>query len=258
MPVRSVVFLLSAVILVAGAVAVAQCARSSRLPGVAPRGLTPGVPEAAPTFDPMLVRCRVLLLSHAGAGVPEGVRLLALAEEVAGGVIAPDQLRQFDADLGVLAAAGLASIISSPAAMIASGQEASIRVGQIGTAPASAFRLDLDLLALSFADGSVRGVYTLRVAQQAGAIEVTLADLGLPVGDRGVVGIITAAKSGDTLLGLRELPRSSDLGAAIILLVAPQVAAAPPAPAPGAEIHAPGEGGGVAGGAGGADAGGDG
>lgn len=114
--------------------------------------------------------------------------------------------------------------------MIASGQQASIEGGQVGTAPA--LHLELDLLAVGLAGGAVHGTYTLRVSQQTGAVEVKLAELGLPVGDRAVIGLIARAAWGDTLLGLRELPRSSGLGSAIILLIAPQIVPAPANSAP--------------------------
>lgn len=233
MPARSVVFLLLAVILVAGAFTVSRCSGSRSASSAAEAAQSAPASAATLSSDPILIRVRVMLLTHAGAGTPEGTRLLALARDVAGGVITPEQLAPFDIDFGTLAGAGQASIVSSPAAMIGSGQQASIGVGQIGVAPASAFNLDLDLLATCFSDGLVRGTYTLQVSQQTGAVEMKLAEFGLPVGDRGAITIDAPAASGETLLGLRELPRSSDLGSAIILLIAPQIVPGSAAPASG-------------------------
>ena len=125
MPARSVVFLLLAVLLVAGAIAVSQCSRSPSPPGVPASATEADTPALAESGDPVLVRARVLLLTRAGAGTPEGTRLLALSRDVAGGVITPDQVTQFDADQGVLLAAGQASVASSPSAMIASGVSSS-------------------------------------------------------------------------------------------------------------------------------------
>ncbi|MCL4219817.1 MAG: hypothetical protein KJZ65_00470 [Phycisphaerales bacterium] len=239
MPARSVVLLLLAAALVAGAIALSRCARAhgpARLPIQPPPS---HADTAERSTDAILVRARVLLLTRAGAVTPEGASLLAIARRAAGGVIAPDQRAAFDADLATLAAAGQASLVSSPAAMIPSGQQASIEVGQVGTAPAWALHLELDLLAVALAGGAVHGTYTLRAWQQTGAVEVKLAELGLPVGDRAIIGLIAAAASGHTLLGLRELPASSDLGAAIIVLIVPQIVPTATAPAPQAAVAGP-------------------
>lgn len=239
---RSVVFVLLAVVLVAASIGVLRCSGLAMGTRGTAAPTNVAAPGAAVSSDPILARGRVMLLTHAGAASPEGTRLLVLARQAAGGVMTPDQLTQFDADFGTLAGAGQASVASSPSAMIAPGESASVFLGRIGAAPASAFNLQLDLLATGFADGTVRGSYVLRVSQQSGAIEVKLAELGLPVGDRGVVGIEASAASGGTLLGLRELPASSDLGAAIMLLIAPQVVPTAPTSGPPSKAAAAGGG----------------
>lgn len=243
---RLLALIVLAAIAVGAGLAVVTCSRQpSPPPALSPPAEVDKDPSGAePVIGPetLLVRSQVLLIDHAGAESQVGSGLLTLARRVQGGPITPEEAAQLNADLATLVAAGQATVASSPMAMVLSNQDASIAVGQVGVAPASAFNLTLDLRAGVRADNLVESHFELRLSLQTGDLAVRLAELGLPVGDRGVVQIESIAPSGQTLLGLCEMSPSSDLGAAIVLLATPQVMPAPPAPAakPG-EAPAPDE-----------------
>lgn len=171
----------------------------------------------------ILVDARVVVLDHAGVGTQEGDNLLERARAFNGLSIAEGELNPLLADLSALQGRKQASVLSSPMVMVRSGQSAEVSIGSVGARSGSVLDLTLDLTCTAQPDGSVAGVFDLRVGLQQGPIEIKLAELGLPVGDRAVIHLKGSADAGQTLLGLRELARGNDLGAAIILLARPRI-----------------------------------
>lgn len=179
--------------------------------------------------EQLLVSARVVVLDHAGVGTAEGDGLLELARASSGQAMSADAMKTFSADLSALEGRGQARVLSSPTMMVLSRQSAGMTIGSVGATSGSALNLALDVNCTAEPDGSVSGVFDLRVDLQSGPLELKLAALGLPVGDRAVIHLDCSAGSGQTLLGVRDLLPGNDLGAAMILLVSPRIV--PPAPA---------------------------
>ncbi|GAB4384628.1 MAG: hypothetical protein Kow0022_07750 [Phycisphaerales bacterium] len=128
----------------------------------------------------ILVGARVVVLDHAGVGTPAGDGLLERARAFKGRSIPEAELERLMADLSALQGRRQASVLSSPMVMARSGQSVEVSIGSVGRGSGSVLNLALDLACTAQPDGTVAGVFDLRVDLQQGPIEITLAELGLP------------------------------------------------------------------------------
>jgi hypothetical protein len=212
--------------------------RCSKAPPASPPAAAEA--EAGPAADgtrAFLVGARIIALDAAALATPEGVRLLAL--EGTSSVASA----QAEADAAALLAAGTARQVSSPRLKINEGRAGVVSVelstpGGAGT-PRTTRSDTLEIVCTRGAGGAIHVQAQLKAEQQKGRLEHAAGEVGLALGDRGLVAVDAEVPPGRTAVGVRVLGAGNDLGGALVLFVTPAIVApepkpdAEPEPAPG-------------------------